>query len=129
MKSLKVLLIFGTIIMSNQSFANPTKSNVTPIVFAKGSHCGSFSGDIDNRQFTLYLNQSQTLEILLNDVRDIFPTVKNPKHKIVNPEYGPYSEYVGYAYFIKTKGKHTITFKTDREYKVNPYAKIEFCAY
>ncbi|WP_019520686.1 hypothetical protein [Faucicola boevrei] len=129
MKTFKVSAFCAFMVLSGQTFAKPIKSEVTPIVFAKGSHCGSFSGDIGNRQFTLYLNQSQVLEILMDDVRDIFPIVKNSKNKIVLDEDHPHSEYVGYAYFIETKGKHTITFKTDREYKANPYTKVEFCAY
>lgn len=116
MKSLKVLLICGAMIMSGQSFAN-----TVPIKFAKGSYCGSFSGDYAGRTFTIYLNKGQTLRISGADgVENVI--VKSPNGKVLHHEGQDYAEWT-----TRMKGKHAIKLiPYDRN---DTYTSIEFCAY
>lgn len=117
MKSLKVLAVCALLAVSGQSFAK-----TTPIKFAKGSSCGSFSGNAKGRTFTLYLNANQELLIssddFYSDTKDTI--VKNPHGQTLEGS-GLRS---GISYSTDTKGKYTI--------KVIPttnHINLEFCAY
>lgn len=119
MKSLKVLSLCALLAVSGQSFA---KLTVTPIVFAKGSSCGAFEGNVVGRVFTLQLNAKQDLTINVNAFKPIYPVVKSPN--------GMALKDVGvenYEYIIKRKGKHEITFEVEDE--SYPFAEVKFCAY
>lgn len=117
MKLLKIIAACSLLAFSGQSIAK-----TTPIQFAKGSSCGSFSGNAKGRIFTLYLNANQ--ELLINsddfysDTQDTI--VKNPRGQILQG-WGLRS---GISYSTDIKGKYTI--------KVIPttnHIDLEFCAY
>ena len=117
MKALKALVVCSLLLVGSQSFAH-----ITPIKFAKGSSCGSFSGNASGRTFTLQLNANQVLIIssydFYADTRDTI--VKNPQGKTLQGTGLP----DGILYDTNTKGKYTI--------KVIPtsnHIDLEFCAY
>ncbi|OOR87209.1 hypothetical protein B0181_10845 [Moraxella caviae] len=110
----KILLAASLLALTTPSFAK-----VTPIKFAKGSYCGSFSGNYAGRTFTLGLGAGQTLEIRN---RYANPIVRDPKGRKVYHEAG--SEWV---YFIKTKGTYKITLHPFGN--EGTYDNITFCAY
>ncbi|MDO4895523.1 hypothetical protein [Moraxella sp.] len=102
------------------AFAGQSFANTTPIKFAKGSFCGSFSGNAKGRTFTLNLNANQQLFISSNniyaDTLDV--TVKNP-HGQVMPAFGLRNAL---SYDTDVKGKYTV--------KINParnHINLEFC--
>lgn len=118
MKTLKVALLCGLMAMGGQAFA---KTTTTPIVFAKGSSCGYFDGNVVGRKFTLFLQANQALTIDVDASKPIYPTVKNPKNQILRD--------IGHEYEYETqlKGTHSISF--DVEDESYPYAEVKFCAY
>lgn len=78
MKALKTLVVCSLLLVGGQSFAN-----ITPIKFAKGSSCGSFSGNASGRTFTLQLNANQELIISSYDFyADTRNTIVNHKVKL-----------------------------------------------
>lgn len=119
MKSLKVLALCALLTVSGQSFA---KLTVTPIVFAKGSSCGVFEGNVAGRVFTLQLNAKQDLTINVNAFKPIYPVVKSPNGMALK-DVGAES----YEYVTKQKGKHEIIFGIEDE--SYPFAEVKFCAY
>lgn len=124
MRILKTLLACSLIAFAGQGFAN-----TTPIKFAKGSFCGSFSGNAKGRTFTLNLNANQELFISSNDffadVNTI--TVKNPYGQELEEDASrnvAYYDTKGASYNTDVKGKYAI--------KVNPtrnHINLKFCAY
>ncbi|MDO4895522.1 hypothetical protein [Moraxella sp.] len=121
MKILKTLLACSLIAFAGQSFAN-----TTPIKFAKGSYCGSFTGNYANRTFTLGLGKGQTLLINGNEgagvdgAKDII--VKGPNGKTLPYDGQDYGQWI-----VRTTGKHTI--KIIPYSPRDAYSSIEFCAY
>lgn len=117
MKALKALVVCSLLLVGSQSFAN-----ITPIKFAKGSSCGSFSGNASGRTFTLQLNANQELIISSYDFyADTQNTiVKNPQGKTLQGT----GLRGGISYVTNAKGRYTI--------KVIPtsnHIDLEFCAY
>ncbi|MDO5050629.1 MAG: hypothetical protein Q4D68_02730 [Moraxella equi] len=118
MKTLKVVAVCALLAISSQSFAN-----TVPIKFAKGSYCGSFSGDFKGKTFTIQLGANQTLEI--NGLYLINPIVKDPKGRILKVA-GWEGEDVVY-YNTTTAGRYTITLRP--EDGSGYYGDVQFCAY
>ncbi|MDO4450355.1 MAG: hypothetical protein Q4B79_05280 [Moraxella sp.] len=117
MKSVKVLALCALLAVSGQSFAK-----TTPIVFAKGSYCGSFEGDVVGRRFTLGLMKHQTLFVNPTDRSQYEVIVKNPKGQTLKNNGGSMS-----GWDIPQNGKYTIIITPFN--KGDSYANIEFCAY
>ncbi|TWV82370.1 hypothetical protein [Moraxella sp. VT-16-12] len=116
MKLTKTLLLVCAVCLASTSFA---KTKTTPIVFAKGSSCGAFSGEPSGRVFTLFLLPKQTLEISYDGVvSDII--VKDPKGRTLT-NYG--AEV--YAYETTSKGKYSVKVISNKDEFVN----LNFCAY
>lgn len=114
MKAFKVLAICALMAVSTQSFAN-----TVPIKFAKGSSCGSFSGNPKGKVFSLYLKAGQIfgVETQSGYARALYPDGKwhNPM-PVTNPDLSQFETTVNGLYKIKI---------------VSPdnYADIQFCAY
>ncbi|MCP3897979.1 hypothetical protein [Moraxella sp.] len=118
MKTLKVVAVCTLLAMSSQSFAN-----AVPIKFAKGSYCGSFSGNFKGKTFTMQLGGNQTLEI--KGLYLIDPTVKDPKGRTLKVANWEGEDEVYYN--TTTKGKYTIALRPmDNS---GYYGDIQFCAY
>ncbi len=117
MKALKVVTMCALLAMSTQSFAE-----TVPIKFAKGSYCGSFSGNFKGKAFTMQLGDNQTLEI--TGLYLINPTVKDSKGRTLRIAGWEGEDVV---YYTTTAGKHTITLSP--EDGGNYYADVQFCAY
>lgn len=119
MKTLKILATCALLLIGGQSFA---KQTTTPIVFAKGSDCSLFDGDVLGRNFTLNLNANQDLVIQVYAFKPVYPSVKDPKGKLLD-NMG--SE--DFVYRTKAKGKYSVTFAAEDE--SYPYVEVKFCAY
>lgn len=94
------------------------------VKFAKGSHCGSFTGDFLGRKFLLDLNKNQLITVNLADwdnVKDI--VIKSPKGQILD-----YDDDDGGEKLVKVKGIHTVTLIPNNP-KDNTDTKIEFCVF
>lgn len=119
MKALKILAVCSLLAIGGQSVA---KQIATPVVFAKGSNCGLFDGNVLGRNFTLNLNANQDLVIQVYAFKPVYPSVKDPKGKLLD---NTGSE--DFVYRTTTKGKHSVTFAAEDE--SYPYAEVKFCAY
>lgn len=119
MKLSQILVLAGMLCVASVGYAK-----TTPIVFAKGSTCGMFDGNVAGETFTLQLNKGQVLYIDVDSSKPIMPKVRDPKGKPVSLDY----EYPNgvLAYRTTTKGKYSIRFDTADEHY--PFAKVEFCA-
>lgn len=117
MKALKVFGICALLAVSGQSFAN-----TVPIKFVKGSYCGSFSGNVAGKKFTLQLGVNQVLNINI-PYEDAVPTVKDPKGR--NLELVDYIE-TQYLFDTTIKGQYTVVLKPLNP--KNPNVSVEFCA-
>lgn len=105
-------------------------SKTTPIVFAKGSNCSSYSGNVIGKKFTLFLKANQELSIDVSDL-PFNPIVYAPQGKLIIPEI--VGSYKGdpdktYHQVKKTpkKGIYTIVLKPEEKAQ---YADVEFCVY
>lgn len=106
-------------------------SATTPIKFAKGSSCSSYSGNVVDKKFTLFLNANQELSI--DDVDDLPFTVKVqlPQGKIIEPELvGAYKGNADDTYYVikKTPRKGTYTVRLIPDSNAQ-YADVKFCVY
>ena len=117
MKMLKTLAACSLLLVGGQAFAK-----TTPIKFAKGSSCGSFSGNAKGRTFTLQLNANQELIISSHDfyadTREVI--VKNPAGRTMQG----IGLRDGISYTTNTKGKYSITV-----IPTSNHIDLEFCAY
>lgn len=121
MKLTKTLLLVCAVCLASTSFA---KTKTTPIVFAKGSTCGMYDGNVAGEIFTLQLNKGQILYIDVDSSKPITPKVSSPQGKSIPIDY-EYPDGV-LAYRTTTKGKYSVRFDVaDNNY---PFAEVEFCA-
>lgn len=119
MKMLKIMAACALLTIGGQAAAK-----TTAIKFAKGSLCGSFSGDIKGREFTIYLKNNQAIIIDAQSENAAGLIVKDPKNRRV--QIDRYSKYK-WGFLTTAKGQHTITLRPID--KNDTYADIEFCAY
>ena len=119
MSALKILVLCALLAVSSQSLA---KQTVTSIVFAKGSNCGSFDGNIVGRKFTLHLGANQNLTIDVDASKPVYPRVRDSKGKPPD-EIGDN----GFIYKTKAKRKYSVVFEVEDE--SYPFAEVKFCAY
>lgn len=97
-------------------------SKTTPIIFAKGSSCSAYEGNVIDKKFTLNLNAGQTL--LINPDMGIVESidrmiVQNPKGQILQ-SLG-FSEWKN-----KVKGQHNIKIIPKSG---NSFVSVNICAY
>ena len=124
MKSFTRFAIAGTIAASSFFISNPLLAQESPtrIQFAKGSYCGSYSGNFPKgKQFVLNLLQDQTFTIsnIGQGVQhNIF--VSGPTGRIE----GHYVSEDQINYYIPVKGNYYIYIES-----TIPYNKVGFCAY
>lgn len=119
MKLSQILLLAGMLCVASVSYAK-----TTPIVFAKGSTCGMYDGNVAGEIFTLQLNKGQILYIDVDSSKPITPKVSSPQGKSIPIDY-EYPDGV-LAYRTTTKGKYSVRFDVaDNNY---PFAEVEFCA-
>lgn len=86
------------------------------VVFAKGSYCGSYTGDLrSGRVFKIALGANQ--ELVINTDGHV-QSVRDSKGKRL-ADYGEYD----YRYFTRTKGEHRVIMVGSR------FSTVEFCAY
>lgn len=99
------------------------EAKTTKIRFAKGSYCGSYSGNfVKGKRFSLYLMSNQ--EFITRNTGDGLQynvTVTAPNGRRLYGEQLSDSEIM---YTTTRKGKHIIRVKS-----TEPYNSIEFCAY
>lgn len=117
MKALKLALLASVLAV----VASPAIAQTTTIKFPKGSYCGSFSGDVKGRTFSLNLRAGQTLTVDTDgyNVKDII--VKQPNGKILKEpgqDYGVWN--------VRRNGKHSVTIKTHPN---ENHLDAKFCAY
>lgn len=121
MKALKVALKITLLASAMTVIASPAIAQTTPIKFPKGSYCGSFSGDVQGRTFTLNLRAGQTLTVDTEGYRVKDIVVKQPNGKILKEpgqDYGVWN--------VRRNGRHSVSIIT-RPDENNLDAK--FCAY
>ena len=100
--------------LSLASQAMPT----TQVTFAKGSYCGSFTGNLQQgRLFNLFLGANQELVIQTDAV---VQSVRDSKGRIL-PDQGYYN--YSYSYVTRNKGQHTVRMIG------SGYSSVEFCVY
>ena len=121
----KVLL---SIVVLTIATALPTTAmaKTTNIAFAKGSDCGSYSGDFKNRTFTIYLNKGQLLTIepqTNNHIKNI--VVKTPKGRTLENYHD--SEDTEWQWGTDTTGKYS--FKILGYPDGYDYVDMKICAY
>ncbi len=98
-------------------------AKTTPIKFAKGSYCGSYTGNfMHGKRFSLVLKANQ--EFVSKNTGygyqyDVY--VKSPNGRTLRGEKISDDEIM---YTTTRSGKHTIYVKS-----TEPYNSIEFCAY
>ncbi|MDO4251194.1 MAG: hypothetical protein Q4C68_06760 [Moraxella sp.] len=98
------------------------KTPTTKVVFAEGSYCGNYEGQINGaRNFTLTILKGQTVYISSDTDYDGISsiTAKNPQGKLMKDV----GDSDSFAFNITKTGKHTITVKGDN------YVNLKFCAY
>lgn len=104
-------------------FSTISEAKITKIKFAKGSYCGSYSGNfLKGKTFSLYLaaNQEFITRNTGNGLQyDI--TVKAPNGRKLRGEQLNDDELM---YTTTRKGRHIIRVKSTQRYN-----SIEFCAY
>lgn len=115
MKLIKTALIAATIGLVAQSATAAT----TQIRFAKGSYCGSFSGNVKGRTFTLGLGARQTLTV---DAYAADVIVRDPKGRVIQWNGQDFGEWT-----TRSAGRHTITLQLNSFYPSNQ--TVTFCAY
>lgn len=100
-----------------------SEAKITKIKFAKGSYCGSYSGNFSKgKVFSLYLSANQ--EFITRNTGDGFQydiTVKAPNGRSLRGEHISDSELM---YTTTRKGRHIIKVKSTERFN-----SIEFCAY
>lgn len=117
LKAIAFLPVFSTIAL-NTNIANAS----TRITFAKGSYCGSYTGDFSGgREFILNLGRGQTF------------TTRNTGNGVQYDMYvygqigSIYGERVSYSqinYQIPIQGDYHVYIESN-----NTYNSVEFCAY
>lgn len=125
MKMLKILVMFGLILISGQTFAKTTK-----IQFKKGQYCATYQ--IDTRhQLSIGLNKNQQFLIYLIAGRAT-PVLKY-KNNSLDADYShSYNKKYDiklsqWKYDIQNKGNYRIGF--DIPHDSHYFAEFEFCAY
>lgn len=105
-------------------FGTPSlaQEDATRIRFARGSYCGSYSGDFSQgRRFVLNLSQEQTLTVrnvgegIQYDLSVFGPKGRIPGHKVSQEQMN---------YHIPVKGDYYIYMDS-----TVPFNAVEFCAY
>lgn len=115
--SLVVLCSLATI-----SYARP---KATPITFAKGSYCASYTGEIGHsKTFSLFLLKNQYLNVNHN-TEEVSVKVKDSAGKLYKDDYPEDDTYVVSP--IPKKGNYYITITPKAKYR-NSWQEVEFCA-
>ncbi|MFC0819657.1 hypothetical protein [Moraxella marmotae] len=123
-------LIKSVIIAASLAVAMTASAKATPIKFAKGSYCGSWSGEFygDTKTFSLGLGAGQDVSISVAD------------GSVLSKFSGPTGELRGYednyVNYFKTKkaGMHYVTVvyippKYSEYQGSESFASVEVCAY
>ena len=104
------------------SFSLTATAKNVPIIFAKGSECGSFSGNVQGQTFILGLGKNQLFTVSPDDRSAYRVIVRDPSGHILRLNAGSMGGWT-----INQTGKHRINIIPFN--KNNSYANIDFCAY
>lgn len=100
-------------------------AKATPIVFAKGSYCASYAGEIDNsKTFSLFLLKNQYLNVHYNG-KEVRVKVTDKTGKLYKDKYDEYDMYVFSP--IPKKGNYYVTITPKPNYH-HSWQEIKFCA-
>lgn len=100
-------------------------TKATPIVFAKGSYCGSYTGEISNsKTFSLFLLKNQYLNVHYN-ANEVKIRVTDKAGKVYKNDHQENGTYMLSP--IPKKGNYYITVTPKPKYR-HSWQKIEFCA-
>ncbi|MBS9780417.1 MAG: hypothetical protein KGV51_07305 [Moraxellaceae bacterium] len=100
-------------------------AKTTPIKFAKGSYCGSYSGNFTHgKKFSLVLKANQELVTRNTEYGFYDVHVKAPNGRTLRGKVDIDHETMYTIHTTTRSGRHTIYVKS-----TEPYNSIEFCAY
>lgn len=114
--------IIATIMALSCAFVMPSQAKApTPVVFAKGSYCGSFTGNVQHgRTFRLGLLANQDFIVTnIGNGQINVAAVDGPNGRIKGSRYGNSKRY-----YISKNGRHDVLIFAN-----TGHSSIEFCAY
>lgn len=100
-------------------------AKTTPIVFAKGSYCASYTGEIGNsKTFSLFLLKNQYLNVHYN-ANQVKVRVTDKAGKIYKNNYQENDMYIFSP--IPKKGNYYVTITPKPNYR-HSWQEVKFCA-